>query len=181
MVKANIYDLDSASSYMNPLLRSLGTGIFHVGIEVYGQEYSYGSNGTAESTSTGITCCKPRGCSAHMYRETIELGETSLSEDDVQRLLLRLSEQWLQKDYDMLCRNCCNFSEDFARELGVHEVPLWTGRLARIGSSIMSSTRSSDSAQTETDPLSWRSTRPEEALERKSTRCRRAAFRKICI
>ncbi|CDJ63111.1 hypothetical protein, conserved [Eimeria necatrix] len=43
MVLLHVYDLTPAiSNYVNRIMRPLGAGAFHAGVEVYGQEYSFG-------------------------------------------------------------------------------------------------------------------------------------------
>lgn len=60
-------------------------GIFHGGIEVFGEEWSYGYT-TRES---GMYMCQPKDNPMYTYRESISLGKTNLSKYEV------ISTSWL--------------------------------------------------------------------------------------
>ncbi|PHJ15563.1 pppde peptidase domain protein [Cystoisospora suis] len=71
-VYLHVYDLDpTISKYVNKVMRPLGAGAFHAGVEVYGIEYCYGQ--TCDDSS-GITINRPRKHPVHIYRETIVMG-----------------------------------------------------------------------------------------------------------
>lgn len=130
----HIYDVPShpTARRMNGALRRIGTGAFHAGVEVYGQEWSFGS-AEEDSSGTGLFVCAPRGCEGHAYRESLPMGHTPVSEEDVRRLLGTLSKQWLAKDYDMLRKNCCHFSDMLCQQLQVGKIPGWIRNLSGIG------------------------------------------------
>lgn len=65
----NVYDLSPGNDYLYPV----GLGAFHSGVEVYGTEYSFGSGG-------GIFPGTPREAAGAKFRESIRLGEISISE-----------------------------------------------------------------------------------------------------
>lgn len=131
----HIYDVTGVGvvSGANQLLRPLGTGAFHAGVEVYGQEYSFGY---CEEES-GIFCCDPTECEEHKYRETIQMGETSMSPDEVGYLIDDLSASWLGNSYDLLRRNCCHFSDGLCVALGVGHLPGWVLNLAGASATVM--------------------------------------------
>lgn len=61
------------------------------------------------------------------------MGCTSLSEDEAQALISRLSSDWQGNEYDVLRCNCCHFSDQLCREIGVGGVPKWVINLAGGG------------------------------------------------
>lgn len=127
----HIYDVPShpTGRRMNGALRRIGTGAFHAGVEVYGQEWSFGS-AEDEDEGTGVFSCAPKGCEGHAYRESLPMGHTPLSEEEVRELLGRLSKEWQANDYDMLRRNCCHFSDMLCEELQVGGIPRWVRNLS---------------------------------------------------
>lgn len=44
-----------------------------------------------------------------------------------------MREVWQGTGYDVLTRNCCHFSDELSRQLGVGPLPLWTMSLAGAG------------------------------------------------
>merc|ERR1712110_644368 len=118
---------------LNNVCRILGTGAYHAAVEIYGKEWSYGA---CQGVSTGVFWCEPRNCGMHSYREPIQLGHSSMTQQEVKDLLTRLSEEWLGWRYDVLRNNCCHFSDAFAKELGVGGVPGWVMGLAGVGARV---------------------------------------------
>ena len=65
-----------------------GCGAFHVGVECFGVEWSYGysdadASGAEEGSGTsGLFPSPPKCCAPHTYRETHYLGDTVLSADE---------------------------------------------------------------------------------------------------
>jgi len=124
----NIYDLcdEGLGSWQktNGMLRGFGTGAFHVGVEVYGQEWTFGYDfGVCRAV-------RPRYDEDHQYRESYCLGTTRLSPQQVQGVIARLRSVWRAQDYDMLRQNCCHFAEALSAELGAQQVPGWVTSLA---------------------------------------------------
>lgn len=64
---------------MNSVLNSLGTGAFHCGVEVYGQEFSF----NYKPHGTGIFRCRPGNCPGHSYRTSVLMGEVKMTFDQV--------------------------------------------------------------------------------------------------
>lgn len=118
---------------MNKLLRLLGTGAFHCGIEIHGREWSF----RATDVGTGIFWEQPRRCLGHTYRESVPMGEIRLSEGHVLRLLKLMEGEWWGITYDTLTRNCCHFSDELCQLLGVGSIPAWTTSLASTGDALM--------------------------------------------
>jgi len=131
----HIYDVSGSTlRIVNNLARPVGTGAFHAGVEVFGQEWSFGY---AAESRTGIYNCRPRCNTAHKYRESLPMGVTSLSEAEVRRLIEALKAEWPGCSYDLLIRNCCHFSDSFCRALGVGPTPEWVTNLAGAGARIV--------------------------------------------
>mmetsp|Transcript_66416 Transcript_66416/g.130949 ORF Transcript_66416/g.130949 Transcript_66416/m.130949 type:complete len:250 (-) Transcript_66416:28-777(-) len=111
---------------VNTVLKVMGTGIFHCGIEVHDREWSY--------EGYGVYCCIPRMWRAGSHFEAMPLGMTKLGEADVFRILDRLErEGWTGDAYDLLEQNCCHFSDQLTACLGVDGVPEWVMSLAKSG------------------------------------------------
>jgi len=114
----HIYNLGRTATLQatNGVLRALGSGVFHCGVEVYQREWSY--------EDTGVFCVEPKQCEDHSYQESLPMGNAWLSESDVIRLVDRLEEEnWLGGHYDTLKHNCCHFCNELCKELGVGEIP----------------------------------------------------------
>jgi len=127
-VRLNIYDVGSSTvQKVNTVFRAMGVGAFHAAVEVYGQEWSFGYRPDGGS---GIFCSRPRQCDLHIYRESVVMGSTLLSELKVHEIMKRMAKEWPGGNYDVLQRNCCHFSEEFCAKLGVGPLPLWVNNLA---------------------------------------------------
>lgn len=62
---------------------------------------------------------------AVLYRESIIIGETSLSREEVHELVTKMGEEYKGNLYHLLQRNCNHFSEDFAYRLCHAKTPNW--------------------------------------------------------
>eukprot|EP00931_Biecheleriopsis_adriatica_P094156 TRINITY_DN67840_c0_g1_i1.p1 TRINITY_DN67840_c0_g1~~TRINITY_DN67840_c0_g1_i1.p1 ORF type:complete len:337 (+),score=79.56 TRINITY_DN67840_c0_g1_i1:70-1080(+) len=135
VVWLHIYDATGTEAVqaLNRVFRALGTGAFHAGVEVYGQEWSFGFT---EDGGSGIFSCDPTECGEHVYREPVAMGRTALSKEVVEKLIEDMAETWLGRDYDLLHNNCCHFSDNFCRRLGVGSVPEWVTNLAGAGATV---------------------------------------------
>lgn len=122
-VVLNLYDYsaDLLVQGLNDMAHLTGTGAFHAAVEVYGLEWSYCSGGKGD----GIYACKPRENEGHCYRESIPLGVTFMKIAQVEELLSRMGHDWQGDAYDLLWKNCCHFSDELSRRLGVGQIPNW--------------------------------------------------------
>eukprot|EP00927_Polykrikos_kofoidii_P051015 TRINITY_DN44830_c0_g1_i1.p1 TRINITY_DN44830_c0_g1~~TRINITY_DN44830_c0_g1_i1.p1 ORF type:complete len:352 (+),score=79.84 TRINITY_DN44830_c0_g1_i1:65-1057(+) len=134
LVTLHIYDVgtDASVAEVNKILQAVGTGAFHGGVEVFGQEWSYGYS----DEGTGVFCCEPRECQAHRYRESIAMGETIMTPRQVGVILDRLMKEWVGTQYDLLNRNCVLFCDAMIRKLGVGPMPTWVSNLAGAGATL---------------------------------------------
>ena len=68
--------------------------------------------------------------------ESIFLGDSDLSQFQVNHILAKMGPEWMGPTYDTLRRNCCNFSRELAIELGVGSIPKWVYSLAKAGAKV---------------------------------------------
>lgn len=140
-VTLNIYDVGSLTDSigavevqaLNKVLRKFGTGAFHCGVEVYGQEWSF----KYEAFRTGVFYCTPRHCEEHTFSESLPMGQTIMTPKEVLRVIDVLQEEWSGDSYDSLRRNCCHFTDQLCNALGVGSIPSWTMHLAGTGAALV--------------------------------------------
>lgn len=118
-------------------------GAFHTGVEVYGREWSFGHTGTIGAP--GICEDPPKGNPDHTYRETLAMGITLNSPDEVLEIIEEMQKEWLGISYDLLNRNCHHFSHEFCCKLGVAGLPDWINTLAGTGSATVDFLETRDS------------------------------------
>lgn len=127
----SIYDL--ADSSTNSILTSFVGGVYHVGIEVAGVEWSYGY---CESGS-GVFAVQPTKCTLGPFREQVVLGETKLRSDEIIRILHKLRMEWVGPDYNVMSRNCVFFSKAFLRDLNPKlQIPEYCRTLSETAASV---------------------------------------------
>lgn len=146
-VTLRIYDVTGSSAVqeLNKLLLAVGTGAFHSGVEVYSKEWSYGY----VDEGSGVFCCAPMACEGHQYRQSIVIGETDKTPQEVGQVLEQLMETWPGSEYDLLRRNCVLFSDELCVQLGVGNVPHWVKNLAGAGATVLDGfKKASDAAET---------------------------------
>jgi len=116
----------------------MGTVVaFHAAVEVYREEWSFYR--TPNPNSCGV--CKsmrPRHHPVHVYRQSINLGQTTLKDWEV-RYLIRgvLAAKWPGSRYDLLHQNCIHFCDELLLSLGVKPVPNWVKGLHETGASVL--------------------------------------------
>mmetsp|Transcript_69631 Transcript_69631/g.166153 ORF Transcript_69631/g.166153 Transcript_69631/m.166153 type:complete len:285 (+) Transcript_69631:81-935(+) len=128
-VSINVYDVDTSTEiyFLNGMLRPLGTGIFHCGVQILSDEWSFrgGRHG-----GTGVFRCPPGLCGNLRPRETLTLGTVVLPTGQVEAILERLKLQWPCREYDIFRRNCSHFCDEFCTQLGVGPLPAWVTNMA---------------------------------------------------
>jgi len=136
-VELHVYNIGTSGrgGCINRLLRPLGTGAFHCGVEVYNTEWSF-SDTTSRKEATGVFKCMPRQCKGHTYCESVLMGRTSCSEAEVLAIMDLLQTDWQVEEYDLLRRNCCHFSDELCWRLGVGAIPAWVTNLAASAASV---------------------------------------------
>jgi len=143
-VLVRVYDLGTTfvtRGLLNRMAKSCGA--FHTGVEVYGREWSFGM--TFDAYSTGVTWNAPCQNTDHTFRETLSMGYTTLSPLQVMKLIENMRHEWRGCSYQLLTRNCHNFSDEFCRNLGVARLPAWVNTLAESGAATADFLDSADS------------------------------------
>eukprot|EP00435_Cladocopium_sp_Y103_P023326 s3472_g5.t1 len=74
--------------------------------------------------------------SVHIYRQSVNMGPTSMSEIDVNKIIEAMKPFWLAHEYDLLQHNCCSFADAFSQELTQRPLPPWVNRLPRLLSNV---------------------------------------------
>jgi len=128
-VYINIYDLNQSIQSANHIasdIMQIG-GAFHAGIEIYGCEWSYGES--------GVTCTEPRQHDVHVYRQSIPMSKTLISDVQVKMYMETvMRDQWRGDDYQLFSHNCCSFVDVACQNLTGQALPGWVNRLARFAS-----------------------------------------------
>jgi PPPDE putative peptidase domain len=174
-IKLHVYDLIPAETVMqlpwgcmlpigrcfdvlNSGLHSMGTGAYHVGVEVNGVEYSFGA--CDQPGHTGVFSCMPKRSPGYQYRTTIDFGERTLlkktwvreenmlgKEDmtpayreeersvDGREVIKEMAAEYPGVSYDLLRKNCVTFACDACLRLGVEEkeIPSYFRNLCESG------------------------------------------------
>ncbi|KAL8205254.1 hypothetical protein R6Q57_008805 [Mikania cordata] len=126
-VYLNVYDI----STINTCISWTGIGAFHTGLEVHGVEYGFGCHQESES---GVFEIEPRKCPGFKFRESILMGTTKLTPNQVQRFIELQSNNYYGDTYHLFGKNCNHFCDDICYKLTGNRIPKWVNRLARIGS-----------------------------------------------
>lgn len=125
----NVYDLNEELRVANHIANDIMQigGAFHAGIEIHGNEWSYGEN--------GVTCTEPRKHGVHVYRQSISMGATLRTEQQVKTYMEEvMMGRWDGDDYDLFGRNCCSFVDEACNVFTGQALPSWVNRLARFAS-----------------------------------------------
>ena len=135
-VTLHVYDVGHSQwiGALNRTTEGFVGGVFHAAIEVLDREYSFGASRTPGEC--GVFACRPRRCPLHTYRESVYLGDSSLSKPQVTAILRQIRKFYMGTSYDALSYNCCHFARDFAKDLGVGDLPNYIDRLANVGKSL---------------------------------------------
>merc|ERR1740138_898034 len=125
----SVYDLNEDWLQTNKLfvdILRIG-GAFHTAVEVYGQEWSYGQDGVSQ--------IQPRSHEVHIFRQSIFMGMTRLSSEEVSKIMeTELASRWCGSDYDLLRKNCCTFANMICRRLVSKPIPAWVNRFPKVAS-----------------------------------------------
>lgn len=135
----HVYDLGPLTGRLNEfVLRGVNLGAFHCGIEVLGDEWSFQGFHDAwdDPSLSGVVRNEPRLHTSYIYRETISLGESELSEEEIDNVIDDMMDAWAANGYHLVARNCVTFAEEFAAKLKCPEpFPAWVGGAAAAGQS----------------------------------------------
>eukprot|EP00928_Gymnodinium_smaydae_P035672 TRINITY_DN25069_c0_g1_i1.p1 TRINITY_DN25069_c0_g1~~TRINITY_DN25069_c0_g1_i1.p1 ORF type:complete len:379 (-),score=72.88 TRINITY_DN25069_c0_g1_i1:237-1373(-) len=104
--------------------------LYHVGVEVYWLEWSYG----AGDAGTGVFPCQIGECTLGRFEQRVPLGRTPYTPQGVLRIIGEMRPQFQAQDYELLSRNCQVFSIMLCKKLRVDPVPGWvTETLEKFG------------------------------------------------
>jgi len=128
----NVYDLTQSclvGAFNQAALVLIRGGIFHVAVEVWQREYSFGFS----DWGTGVACAMPRRDTSHTYRGSVQLGLTDFSAKECHTVVARLAlaDDWQGRQYNSLAHNCTHFARELVSHLGAAPVPDWVDRLCR--------------------------------------------------
>jgi len=121
-------------------------GVYHVGVEVHGDEYSFGIYHAPKSKqvgdeSSGVCRHEPqRPGPGFVFKQATALGTTIMSKEQVEEICAELAyRDYGRSTYNLIHHNCVDFCRNLSEKLGVGEVPLWcyrgaaTAKLLGIG------------------------------------------------
>eukprot|EP00929_Paragymnodinium_shiwhaense_P112117 TRINITY_DN80372_c0_g1_i1.p1 TRINITY_DN80372_c0_g1~~TRINITY_DN80372_c0_g1_i1.p1 ORF type:complete len:422 (-),score=52.73 TRINITY_DN80372_c0_g1_i1:408-1613(-) len=100
-------------------------GVYHVGVQVYGQEWTFG----LILEGSGVTSRAPLTEPDHEYYRSYALGRMIADRRETNNLIKELAPEWPGYKYHILRRNCCHFAEAVLLQLGMHGLPGWILRL----------------------------------------------------
>ncbi|KAL6911922.1 hypothetical protein ACP4OV_000727 [Aristida adscensionis] len=126
-VLLNVYDLTPANNYFY----WFGFGVFHSGIEVHGTEYGFGAH---DFPSSGVFEVESKCCPGFVYRRSICLGTTDMSQEEFRSFIEKLAGKYHGNSYNLITKNCNHFTDDVCQNLTGKPIPGWVNRLARVGS-----------------------------------------------
>jgi len=118
------------------LLKHLQTGAFHVGVELHNIEYMYCGGGalpasicskgaeTEDPDESGTVAHIPRQHATHVFRESVKIGETRCTFQEVSDIVDKMGKQrWTRGKYHVFFQNCAHFAAELAIALGVGRIP----------------------------------------------------------
>mmetsp|Transcript_4838 Transcript_4838/g.11568 ORF Transcript_4838/g.11568 Transcript_4838/m.11568 type:complete len:226 (+) Transcript_4838:94-771(+) len=126
-IVVNVYDLTPSNNYTF----DFGVGAFHSGVVVSGTEYTFGGH---EGSSSGIFTHSPKQAPGAQFRVSIDMGETDMSHQDVQREISALGDHFRGNAYHLILCNCNHFAAELCLRLTGKRLPGWVNRLAYMGS-----------------------------------------------
>jgi len=100
--------------------------LHHSGVEILGVEYSFASGG-------GIFESSPKVAPGALFRESVELGAFDGGQQELQRAIADLRDDFGPDRYNLFQRNCNHFANALVWALLGQQIPPHVNRLADIG------------------------------------------------
>ena len=130
MVYLKVYNVTT----INGALEWIGFGLYHTSVSIYNMEFSYG--GHREPVS-GIVVVNEGNSAGLTLRESIPVGTSYYSADEIDDIIETFGEFWHGCDYDPFAKNCNDFTEMLIRQICDNEkfyVPSYINRFCKLGS-----------------------------------------------
>ncbi len=119
----NIYDIIS----LNKLLRLLGVGIYHTGIQIFDTEFAFYPN---NNDRTGVTEEVAFSNKKIRFYKQMKLGETSLTFKEIEDIISELKIEFIASTYDAFDKNCNHFTNEFSLKLLNSRIPNYLNRIS---------------------------------------------------
>jgi hypothetical protein len=71
----------------------------------------------ASNSGTGVFWCEPCAAGIGTFKQTVDMGESERSVEDVLVLIRKIAPQWKAREYSTISRNCQHFSNTFLQFL----------------------------------------------------------------
>lgn len=123
-VYLHVYDLQPEQ---NEVLYQVGLGMYHSGVTVGGNEWTFAGGG-------GVFSHPPKEANGARFREAIDYGNYAGTSRDLDRVLDELREQFKGESYHLLTMNCNSFAEALLQRLVGKSLPGYVNRMAYLGS-----------------------------------------------
>merc|ERR1712137_813412 len=138
-------------SWGNKFLKDV-LGVYHVGIEVHGIEYTFGnyhapsSHPVGEEPGSNSTCGvwvhQPRKAGPQcVFKEAVEMLPTQLSSEETEEICISFGRaEYIRSSYNRIHHNCVDFARSLCLKLDAGEIPSWcyrgaaTAKLFGLGS-----------------------------------------------
>jgi hypothetical protein len=124
-ITVNIYDLTES----NRFLSFMGVGAYHSGVEIEGKEWTF--------SPAGVFFTAPRAEQLGKFKSSVDMGCHVASAQDFQQAIAELRREFPEGSYDLVKKNCNNFSDAMCKKLLRKGIPAWVNRAAMFGSTIL--------------------------------------------
>ena len=139
-VRVSIYNLGPRLWHRVAEVFNERMGIYHVGVEVLGVEWSFGYC----EAGSGVFAVEPTKCSLGPFKESVIVGRTKLSIDEIIHILHNLAPIWMGPDYNITQKNCVRFCSEFLHKLNpTLELPHYAASMSNLGAKFVEAQRSS--------------------------------------
>lgn len=98
-------------STISVLLQYIGLGIFHTAVEVNNNEYSFGYTNEGYC---GIVINHIGQSEWTFVKEKFYIGKTLYSQENINELIMNISDTWIGNTYNCFNKNCNDFSKYFS-------------------------------------------------------------------